>query len=67
MARYWKAFKTQKERTDWENAQKAKDPKFKVCMHYPAKDLEKELYMPKGQLTDQGLKFCTVYGFTDTM
>lgn len=63
MARCWKAFKTQKERKAWEDEQKTKDPEFIVCMHYPAKDLERELHMPKGLLTEQGLKYCTVYGF----
>ena len=65
MARYWRAFETQKDRNDWEKEMKKKDPKFRVCMHYPAKELEKQLYMPKGSLEPN--KYCTVYGFTDTM
>lgn len=67
MARYWKAFQTQEERKAWEKEQKENDPEFRVCMHYSAKDLERELYMPKGQLTEQGLRYCTVYGYTSTM
>ena len=67
MARYWKAFKTQEERKAWEADQKKQDTEFVVCMHYSAQDLEKELYMPKGQLTDQGLRFCTVYGYRGTI
>ena len=65
MARYWKAFATQKDRKAWEDEQKQKSPDFKVCMHYSAKDLERELFLPKGQLTENGFKFCTVYGFKD--
>ena len=67
MARYWRAFATQEERKAWEQEQKEKDTEFRVCFHYSARDLEKEMYMPKGQLTDQGLRYCTVYGFKSTM
>ena len=63
MARYWKAFETQEARKKWEAEQKAKNPDFKVCMRFPARELEKDLCMPKGRLTDQGFRFCTVYGF----
>ena len=65
MARYWKAFPTQEERKQWEKEQKAKDDTFRVCFHYSARDLEKELYMPKGSLDPN--KYVTVYGYTDTM
>ena len=65
MARYWKAFETQEQRKTWEDEMKAKEPDFVVCMHYPARQLEKELYMPKGQLEPN--KYCTVYGFRSTM
>ena len=61
MARYWRAFETKEQRKAWEDEQKEKDPDFKVCMHYSARDLEKELYMPKGHLEPN--KYCTVYGY----
>ena len=59
MSRYWKAFRTQKERSDWEKEQAQKDPHFKVCMHYPARQIEKEFRMPQGSLEPN--KFVTVY------
>lgn len=63
MARYYKCFMTKEDRKQWEDEQKQKDPTFKVCFHYPVKDLEKELYMPKGNLAPY--RFATVYTWTD--
>lgn len=63
MARYWRAFKSQEERKNWETEQKKKDDEFVVCMHYSAKDLEKELYLGTGALTNEGYRFCTVYTY----
>ena len=59
MARWWKAFETQEERTAWENQQKKDNPNFKVCMRYPASELEREMGMPKGHLSPY--KYATVY------
>jgi len=61
--RFWKAFETAQARKEWEKEQKKARTDFVVCMHFSAKDLEKELFMPKGSLTNEGYKFCTVYGF----
>lgn len=61
MARWWKAFETQAERTAWERAEKADDPNFRVCMHMTARQLENDMHMKKGTLAPN--KYVTVYRY----
>jgi len=61
MARWWKAFETQEERKAWEKAEKADDPNFRVCMRMTARQLEKDMWFPKGYTAPN--KYVTVYRY----
>lgn len=59
MARWYKCFATKDEQKAWESEQKNANENFRVCMRMKPKQLEKELYMPKGSL--EKYDFATIY------
>lgn len=63
--RFYQCFKTKEERTEWERERKSKNDNFVVCMHKTARQLEKEMYMPKGELKD--FEYATVYTYREEL
>ena len=57
--RLYQCFKTKEERSAWERKKKKESPTFRVCMHYPVKQLRKELHLPEEVL--KGYVYATVY------
>ena len=62
MARWFRCFKTKEEQRKWEQEQSS-DPDFKLCMRMTAKELEKDLCLPDGQLDKY--KYATIYKYVD--
>jgi len=58
--RLYKCFKTAEEQKAWEASQK-NTPGFRVCMRMTARELEKDMYMEKGTLSEY--KKATVYTY----
>ena len=63
MARWYQCFETMEERKAWEKKKQAENKRFKVCMRMTAKQLEQDLYMPKGELDKY--KYATIYTFKE--
>ena len=59
--RLYKCFKTTEERKAWETERKKDNPKFRVCMRMTARELEKDMYMEKGTLSEY--KTATIYTY----
>ena len=61
--RRYRCFHTTQERSAWEREQKQKNQKFRVCMRMTARQLERDLYMENGTLSE--FAYATVYRFTE--
>lgn len=61
--RMYKCFKTMEDRKAWEKQQQEKNNGFKICMRMTARQLEKDLYMQKGELAE--FKYVTIYTFKE--
>ena len=61
--RMYKCFKTTEDRKAWEKQQQEKNNGFKICMRMTARQLEKDLYMRKGELAEY--KYVTIYTFKE--
>ena len=57
--RMYQLFKTIEERKEWEIERKQKNPNFRVCMRMTAKQLAKDLYMPKETVSEY--RYATVW------